>query len=35
MQRRIEQVSKERESLKWALQEYSKYIGQVMLKQKE
>ena len=35
LQRRIEQITKERESLKWALSEYSKYINQVMIKQKD
>jgi len=30
VQRRVEQVSKERDSLKWALSEYQKYINSVM-----
>jgi chromosome segregation ATPase len=30
LQRRLEQVNKERESLKWALSEYQKYINSVM-----
>ena len=30
LQRRVEQVSKERDSLRWALSEYQKYINSVM-----
>jgi ABC-type phosphate transport system auxiliary subunit len=30
VQRRVEQVSKERDSLRWALSEYQKYINSVM-----